>query len=494
MTETAIATSQTPAAGLGSIPIDCSIPLVIDLDGTLLLTDTLHESFVATLFRSFGISIAGALKGLRNRAAAKRYLSDQHELDIAVLPARANLVELIRAERDRGREIHLVTAADQSIADRVHAEFDMLTSAIGSDGVHNLKGETKLAYLQQRFPGGFIYAGDSVADGPIFRASRGAILCDLGPDAARDLAAAGTLVLAEFDRGGLSLAHWALAARPHQWSKNILIFVPLIVGHAFFDPWKLIATTIGCLILCVLASATYMLNDLADLDADRRHPTKRYRSFASGHLSIASGLVVAFLGIVASLVAAFVLSRNFALALSGYFVLTILYSFRLKRIPLLDVFVIGALFTSRILMGAAVCSLDQSPWLIAFSMAFFFSLALSKRHVELMRAREDGQAAVVGRGYRAEDWPLTLVFGVAAGLTSILIMLLYVTNDAAPSGFYRDIAWLYVAPGAVTLWTMRIWLLSHRMELDDDPVVFALRDRTSWLLGILVLVALALAI
>jgi 4-hydroxybenzoate polyprenyltransferase len=170
------------------------------------------------------------------------------------------------------------------------------------------------------------------------------------------------------------------------------------------------------------------------------------------------------------------------------------YSFRLKRIPLLDVFVIGALFTSRILMGAAVSSLAQSSWLLAFSMAFFFSLALAKRHVELMRARQDSQTVVPGRGYRTEDWPLTLGFGIGAGLTSILIMLLYVTNDAAPSGFYRDIAWLYLAPAAVTLWVMRIWLLSQRAALDDDPIVFALRDPVSWGLGAVVVVALVLAI
>ena len=486
--------SEQQMAGKGLIPIDCSIPLVVDLDGTLLLTDTLHESFVATLCRSFGAGIVGAVKGLHNRAAAKRFLSTKQEIDVALMPTRENLVELIRAERDRGREIHLVTAADQSIADRVCAEFEMFTSATGSDGAHNLKGEAKLAYLQQRFPAGFIYAGDSVADRPIFRASRGAILCDLGANTARDLRAAGIPVLAEFDRGGPSLSQWLLAARPHQWFKNILIFVPLILGHVLFNTSKLITTALGLFILCVLASSTYILNDLADLDADRRHPTKRYRPFASGHLSIASGVTVAALGILASFVAAFTISRGFALVLFGYFVLTTLYSFRLKQIPLLDVFVIGTLFTSRIFMGGVVSSVGNSAWLLAFSMFFFFSLALSKRHVELMRAQRSNQTMIVGRGYRSEDWPLTLVFGVGAALTSVLIMLLYLASDAAPSGFYTEISWLYVAPAAVTLWVLRIWLLSHRAMLNDDPVVFALRDPTSWLLGAAVVLAFGLAI
>ena len=494
MNEVSMENSAKHMANGNLIPIDCSIPLVVDLDGTLLLTDTLHESFLAVLFGSLGVGLLGALKGLLNRAAAKRFLSSQHKIDIAVLPARHNLVELIRAERDLGREIHLVTAADQSIADRVKAEFDMFTSATGSDGTHNLKGEIKLAYLQKQFPSGFIYAGDSLADLPIFRASRGAILCDLGSGVERDLRAAGVPVLTEFNRGVSSIAQWCVAARPHQWSKNILIFVPLILGHALFDPRKLIATAIGFFILCVLASSSYVLNDLSDLNADRRHPRKRYRPFAIGHLSIVSGLIGALLEIAVSLGMAFTLSRDFALVLCGYFMLTTLYSFLLKSIPMLDVLAIGALFTSRILMGAAVASLSQSHWLLAFSIFIFFSLALSKRHVELMRAQHSHLKMIPGRGYQVEDWPLTLAFGIGAGLTSILIMLLYVTNDAAPSGFYREIAWLYIAPAAVGIWLMRIWLLSHRAVLHDDPVVFALRDPSSWCLGIAIAAAIALAV
>jgi 4-hydroxybenzoate polyprenyltransferase/phosphoserine phosphatase len=494
MTEVATICPEAGSGPADPIPVDRSVPLIVDLDGTLLLTDTLHESFVAALFRSFGVGIGSMLKALHNRAVAKRFLHLRQKIDITVLPTRDDLLDLIHTEKNHGREIHLVTAADQIIADHVREEFDVFTSAVGSDGAHNLKGEAKLAYLRQRFPDGFIYAGDSIADQPIFRASRGAILCDLGPSVARQLEASGIKVLAEFDRAGPSLAQWIVAARPHQWTKNLLIFVPLIIGHALFDVPKLIATVCGFFLLCILASSTYILNDLADLDADRRHATKRYRPFASGHLSISSGLGVAAIGIAASIGTAFALSTGFALALCGYLAITTLYSFRLKRVPLLDVFILGSLFTGRILMGAEIASLDQSSWLLAFSMCFFFSLALSKRHVELMRFRQEPQMVVSGRGYRADDWPLTLAFGIGAGLTSILIMLLYVTNDAAPSGFYHNIAWLYVTPAAVMLWISRIWLLSHRADLDDDPVAFALRDPPSWGLGVVVAAAIALAI
>jgi 4-hydroxybenzoate polyprenyltransferase len=290
------------------------------------------------------------------------------------------------------------------------------------------------------------------------------------------------------------LKDWVQAIRAHQWAKNVLIFVPLMIGQSFYDLGKIEAAAAGFVLLCAIASGSYIINDIVDLEADRAHPSKNRRPFASGRLSIRAGIIVAVLAILISLLIAAKLSSAFALALAGYLAGTLLYSFSFKRVPLLDVFMIGALFTSRILMGSVVSSLDLSPWLISYSMFFFFSLALAKRHAEIMAVKERGAILVAGRGYRADDWPLTLVFGIAAGLTSIVIMILYVTNDAAPSNFYREIGWLYIAPVATTLWLMRVWLLSHRMLLDDDPVVFALSDGVSWLLGLVVVGAIVLAI
>jgi 4-hydroxybenzoate polyprenyltransferase len=248
------------------------------------------------------------------------------------------------------------------------------------------------------------------------------------------------------------------------------------------------------MLLCVLSSATYIVNDLADLDADRQHPTKRLRPFASGDLKVAHGLIAAPLMIAAALAGAVALSPAFAAALFAYLMLTSAYSFGLKRVPLLDVFVIGVLFTLRIVMGAEVAGLGHSPWLLSFALAFFISLALSKRHGEVMRAARIDVDEIVGRGYRGNDWPITLTFGIGVGLVSVVIMLLYMTNDATPSGFYRQPGWLYAIPALLTLWLMRIWLLSNRMLLHDDPVVFALRDRISLVLGLAVAIAFALAL
>ncbi|HEY1472977.1 MAG TPA: UbiA family prenyltransferase [Pseudolabrys sp.] len=475
------------------LDVDIDVPIVVDLDQTLILTDSLHEAFARLLFSDPLAALASLRSILRGRAAFKARVAEQGMPDIAGLPYRMLLVDLLQAEKARGRSIHLVTAADQKIATAVAAHLDLFDSATGSDGKRNLKGSHKLEYLRERFAAGFIYAGDHAADLPVFKAARGAILCDVNrrvAAAARD----GATVLADFQRPPRDLTVWLRALRIHQWSKNFLIFVPLFVGHAYGNPANIVTDIAGFVLVCLLASATYMLNDIADLDADRLHHTKRLRPFASGDLPIAFGLIAASLLIVAALVGGYLLAPGFAITLLVYLALTLGYSFGLKRLPMLDVLVISFLFVLRIVMGTALLGIAYSPWLLSFSGAFFLSLALAKRHVEVARAYRLDVEDVVGRGYRSEDWPLTLSFGIGTGVISIVIMVLYLTNDAAPSGFYTSPYWLYAVPGLMMMWLMRIWMLSNRMELDDDPVVFALCDPTSLILGAGVVLAFFMAL
>jgi 4-hydroxybenzoate polyprenyltransferase len=474
--------------------IETGIPLVVDLDGTLTVTDTLYESFATLLFQDPARAVASLFHIARGPAVVKRFIAQRVRPDAAKLPYRSDLVDFLRGEKARGRQIHLVTAADQAIADAVIAEFDFFDSATGSDGERNLKGEAKLKFVRGRFADGFVYVGDGSADLPLFRAARGVILCDVTAATASAVANAGTAVFARFDQPASAWRDWLHAFRVHQWAKNLLIFVPLFVGHAYEDPAKIAAAALGFILLCVLSSATYIANDLSDLDADRAHATKRLRPFASGRLKISHGLVAAPLMIFFALFGAYMLSPRFAAALIAYLVVTSAYSFGLKRIALFDVFVIGILFTLRIVMGVEVAALSHSPWLLSFALAFFVSLALAKRHGEVMRAARIDVEEILGRGYRGSDWPITLTFGVGVGLVSVVIMLLYMTNDATPSGFYRSPGWLYAIPALLTIWLMRIWLLSNRMLLHDDAVVFALRDRISLALGLAVSVVFFLAI
>ena len=477
-----------------SAAADPEIPLVVDLDGTVILTDTLHESLVRLVFRNPVLALASVMGLARGRAAFKRQLAKHSPLGGTSLPQRGDLIELLRAEKMRNRKIHLVTAADQDIADEVAFTIGLFDSATGSDGTNNLKGARKLAWLKKSMPGEFLYAGDSAADLPLFLNARGAILCDVAGPTARAVEESGIPILARLNRERHPFRAFLAALRPHQWSKNVLIFLPLFLGHAYSDAGNILKSVTAFLILCVLASGTYLMNDLADLDADRLHPTKCRRAFAAGHLSLAVGIFASLAMIGGALLAASLLSLPFTFALSVYLVATLAYSFGLKRIAFLDVSIVGVLFTLRLVMGAAVLNLVQSPWLLAFSLVFFFSMALGKRYGEVKGAARSGSPEIAGRGYQADDWPLVLAFGIASTLASIVVLLLFITSEAIESAAYSRPEWLYALPALVFAWQARVWFYSHRMKLHDDPVVFALKDPVSLVLGVFVAIFTALAL
>lgn len=476
------------------------LPIVVDLEGTLLVADTLDEG-VATIMFGRPVKLPAAVFALlHGRAAFKTAVAGSQKIDIEALPARESLLQWLRERREEGAPLHLVTSSHQSIADAVARRFGIFDSATGSDpdsggDRFHLKGQAKCDYLRQRFPDGFIYCGDSRTDIPVFLAARAVVLCDTPSSAEAAVSEADVAILARFDRQPLGPIELFKAFRIHQWSKNVLIFAPLFLGHVYTHLDAILRALAGFAILSLLATASYLANDVADLSADRHHKSKRLRALASGRLSLRLAFLLAPLLAIGAFAAAFALSPPFAGALLFYFVLTTLYSWRLKRVPLLDVFVIGTLFTSRIVMGAAVVDVVQSIWLLSFAMFLFFSLALAKRHGEILAAAAtDGEALYRSRGYRPSDWPLTLILGLGSGLVSVVIMLLYMTADAEPSGYYPHSERLFAIPAALMLWIMRVWLLSHRGELDDDPVVFALKDRTSLALAGVVALAFVAAV
>jgi 4-hydroxybenzoate polyprenyltransferase len=476
------------------------LPIVVDLEGTLLVADTLDEGVATIVFGRPVRLPAAVLALLHGRAAFKTAVAGSQRIDIEALPAREGLLEWLREQRAQGAALHLVTSSHQSIADAVARRFGIFDSATGSDPESggdrfHLKGQAKCDYLRRRFPDGFVYCGDSRTDIPVFLAARAVVLCDTPASAQAAVSEADVAVLARFDRQPLQPIELFKAFRIHQWSKNVLIFAPLFLGHVYTHVDAILRAVAGFAILSLLATASYLANDIADLGADRHHKSKRLRALASGRLSLRLAFLLAPLLAIGAFAAAFALSPPFAAALLFYFVLTTLYSWRLKRVPLLDVFVIGTLFTSRIVMGAAVVGVVQSIWLLSFAMFLFFSLALAKRHVEILAAADTGGEALHrSRGYRPSDWPLTLILGLGSGLVSVVIMLLYMTADAEPSGFYRHTEALFAIPAALMLWIMRVWLLSHRGELEDDPVVFALKDKTSLALAGVVALAFAAAV
>jgi 4-hydroxybenzoate polyprenyltransferase len=275
----------------------------------------------------------------------------------------------------------------------------------------------------------------------------------------------------------------------------VLLFVPLMLAHLFLDPIAWLRVGLGFVALGVVASAGYIVNDLSDLSADRVHATKRTRPIAKGEISIPSALrIAAALGIF-GIAGGFLIDLRFGGLLIAYVTLTLAYSLRLKAIALLDVFVLGMLYTLRIVMGGFLISSKMSPWLLVFSLFFFYSLSTAKRHSEIARAEERGVTCRIhGRGYLVSDGLLILVIGVAASVAAALVLFEWVASDAYPIGHYPSPQWLWATPFLVFLWTTRIWLKSHRGRLDDDAVLFALKDPPSWLLGALLVVCFGLAL
>lgn len=459
-------------------------PLVVDLDGTFLLTDTLVEGVVdAVATRSQKlVPLLWALG--KGRAPFKRAVSENSAVDYASLPVREPLLAFLKAQHEIGRPLHLVSAADQNIVDQFAAAYPIFETATGSDGVINLKGQTKLNYLARTFPNGFSYAGDSAADLAVWRGAQSIVLAGCTKAIAKKAAALGVPVEASFDIGGTSAKIWIKALRLHQWAKNFLLFIPALLSISDTPLVTLVMCILGFLVLGVAASGTYLINDLADLASDRHHRTKKLRPFASGALPLGSGLIAAPLMLIAALSAAFALSPGFFGMVMLYLAITLSYSFSLKRVALLDAVILAVLYTLRLFMGMVLIGVGSSPWLLAFASFFFFSMSLAKRQVELLGASGPAHEQISGRGYRPSDWPLTLALGTASSVASILIMIQYLMAEAFPSSTYSYPTALWMAPFLIGLWTCRIWLLAQRGELEDDPVAFATKDPQSLILGV----------
>ena len=461
-----------------------AMPLVVDLDGALLKTSIPLERLVAAAFQRPLATLMALPRLLRGVGAFRARLRELAEVDVNCLPLRQPLVDHLQAEHDRGRPIHLVGGCDQAIVTAVADRVGLFTTTKGAAGNDNLEGPARADLLEHEFPGGFTYVGDSRTDLPVWRKAAAVGVVGAARSVAAQVRRLDKPVELELDTGSTSLRAWRKALRLQQWSKNILVFVPLVLAHKLTDirAWAMVLAGFFC--MGIMASATYLVNDLGDLSSDRRHRTKQFRPLASGALPIASALIAIGPMMVGSLAVMAWLSPAAALCLIVYAGFTLSYSLRLKRVVMLDVTILGLLYTIRLIMGQILAAAPESTWLLTFSMFFFCSMALTKRHSEIEVAASAGLTELRGRGYRVKDAPLTLSMGIAFSAASILIVVIYLTNEAFPSGLYHHPHRLWVVPVLLHLWLARVWLLAHRGEMNEDPVAFALRDRYSLLLGV----------
>jgi 4-hydroxybenzoate polyprenyltransferase len=349
--------------------------------------------------------------------------------------------------------------------------------------------------LVERFPDGFAYAGDSHADLKVWAKAESMILAGPAAAVAREARKLGKPLEAEFARAKPGWTAWRRALRLHQWTKNLLVFLPLLLSQKFLDPHAVLLSLAAFFSLGLTASATYLVNDLSDLASDRRHATKRRRPLAAGDLRIEQVVIAVPLLLLAAVGLALLASPVLLVGLAGYALLTLAYSFRLKRLAVLDVAALAALYAIRITIGAMTIGAEHSIWLLTFSLFFFFSMSLAKRYAEIRNLNAaDEPRFIPGRGYRTDDGPAVLALGGASSVASVLIVVVYLMEEAFPSNIYAQPIWLWAAPFLLMIWAARLWLIAGRGELDEDPIAFAIRDRFSWGLAVPLVLAFALAI
>ena len=457
-------------------------PLVVDLDGTLIRTDMLHESALAVVRRNPLNLLRMPFWLAPGKAALKQQLAHRTAFDPQTLPYNEDLVAWLRAQRAEGRRLILCTASDAAIATAIAGHLDLFDEVMASDGQLNLAGTHKAQALEQRFgSGGFDYVGNATPDLAVWRHARRAIVVNASSSLVQQ-ARECCEVERVFPAAAVNVSAWRRTLRVHQWLKNMLLFVPIFAAHELTQSgtWMSLLTAFAAFSLC--ASSVYIANDLLDLESDRLHPRKRNRPFASGTMPAWWGVILAPVLLMASAWLGSYAAGHFLPWLAFYFVLTCLYSWGLKRLMLVDCLTLAVLYTLRIIAGAAAAGLELSFWLLAFSVFLFLSLAFVKRYAELEVQSMSGNHKAHGRGYYTSDAPLVQTLGITSGYAAVLVLALYLNSEAVVK-LYRIPEFMWSAVPVMLFWVSWMWMQAHRGNMHDDPLVFAVKDRSSLVAG-----------
>lgn len=467
-------------AGLQGTPLrdGTDAVLCVDLDGTLVRTDMLWESLVSAVRRQPAVLARAWAWAFAGRARLKAELAAASSIDVETLPYREEVIALLVEARRAGRLTVLATASDARIAGAIASHLGLFDEVLASDGATNLKGEVKAAKLVERYGRGrYDYVGDSRADVPCWESAGAAWSTGLSrsgsvPHLKRVPPAAGP---------PSTLRRLFKALRPHQWLKNLLVFVPLFAAHAVTvrGLWQAV---VSLATLSAVASGGYVLNDLLDVGADRRHSRKRHRPFAAGHLAIPTGLaLIGGLWAAGFGLALVALPRDFAWILAGYLAGSVAYSLALKREAVLDVIFLAGLYVVRVVAGGLATGVPVSTWLLAFTLFVCLSLAFMKRFIEIIA---QGAETLPGRGYGSADAAWLQSAGLSSAYLSVVILAIYANNP--------DVTRLYAHPERLLLmcpimlyWATRTWLRASRRQLHDDPVVAVVLDPVTHVLAAL---------
>lgn len=467
------------AAPEASNPDAADLPLCVDMDGTLLRIDTLHEAAVGAVFADWGTALRLLGWLAEGKARVKQELAQRWIFDPAVLPYSQSLLTYLRAQQAAGRYIVLCTAAHRCIAERVAEHLGLFDEVIATEGNTNLRGAVKAELLCRRFGRrAFVYAGNDASDHKVWECAAGAVIVNASERVLQVARASDHGATVLNDRSESRVRAMVRAMRPHQWVKNALCLVPPIAAGDFTNSHAWAGAFTIALAFCLVASGIYLLNDISDLAADRSHPRKSRRPFASGDLPVVVGLTFSAVLLLAGVIIGWT-SGGLA-AIIAYLACSLAYTMLLKEKPLVDVFILAALYTLRLYGGGEASGHPVSLWLLGFSSFLFLSLALIKRVSELQRLQAaGGERRPKRRGYMVEDSPMLQMFGCSATFASALVLSLYVQSDIA-SRAYSHPAMLWGSIPLLLFWQCRLWLSTTRGHMHDDPIVYASRDWVSW--------------
>jgi 4-hydroxybenzoate polyprenyltransferase/phosphoserine phosphatase len=472
--------------------VDLNIALVVDVDGTLVKTDLLYEAVLQFVAR-YPLQTPRILQWLAlGKSNLKTRLADRVNPGIATVPLRFEVLNLIQDAQAEGRPVYLASASDRRYIEELADRIGGIAGVFGTEPGVNLSGSVKAERLIEAFGSrGYDYVGDLPKDFAVWRSARNALVVAHTDRFAAKVAEA--FPNAKFiARPKSHVMDYIRALRPHQWAKNVLLFLPMIAGH-HFDTGDITDSLLGFVCFCLAASSAYVINDLLDLPDDRDNPKKQTRPFAAGDLPIARGIMLATFLLMGAFVLSLLLPVRFTGILAVYITCTLVYSLFLKRKVLIDVVTLAGLYTVRVYGGLAAINSKQTPWLLMFSLFLFLSLAIVKRCSELIVKRDAGKLELMGRGYRVADLSVLLALGASAGYGAVFVVALYVSSP--------EVAVLYTHPSRLWLicpllayWISRILIISNRGELHHDPVIFPMTDRVSWITALCVVGVIGIAI
>ncbi|MEZ5777850.1 MAG: UbiA family prenyltransferase [Paracoccaceae bacterium] len=446
-------------------------PLVLDVDGTFLKTDLLFETFWAGLGTDPRATLGAVLRNFRFPARLKAELAAIAPVRTDLMPVNAAVADLALKNRMAGREVVFASASDSSLVTRLAAEYGLSERVFASDGEVNMKGSNKAQALTAAYgERGFDYAGDAPADMAVWERAENALVVGRVPSA-RALSASGRNIV-ELP-GGWNWRALLKAMRPHQWVKNVLLLLAMIAAHRF-DLATLVPILWGIVAFSAAASSIYIVNDLLDLEADRLHPTKCRRPFASGDVPIVVGMAAfGLLGLLAIAIAA-MLNWAFLGVVLLYMVVSLAYSLKLKRMRWVDIATLAGLYTIRVIAGAAAGEVYLSIYMLIFIFPIFVTLGCVKRLTELTLATSDEK--LPGRGYGRLDRDDLLNVAGLGTFGALLIFFLYSISDQGRE-LYPTTWILWVAMIPMAIWLVRMVLLGWYGKQDYDPIVFAMRDK-----------------